>query len=313
MQLLIKILIFVVLWLILFSLFVFYTSIRPGRIVTNLSPSDFGLKYEEVNFKSSDGLNLNAWFIPNNNINNKTENKTENKTNITIIVMHGYPADKANLLGVADFLSKDFNVFLFDFRYFGKSEGRYTTVGYLEKDDLLSAIRYLEEKRGITKIGLYGFSLGGAVALMTNHNNVKAIVADSSYANLFTIVENRYKIFLFFKYPLAYLTKLYGKLFLKINLDEIGPSNNIINIKIPILLIHAEKDSQIPVNETYLLHRLNKNSELWIVKGVEHGMSHSTDPKKYEKRVADFFKNNIMKSTLTADFQNTRKYKVFPV
>ena len=281
MQLFIKILIFIALFLIFFSLLTFYMSIRPIKIITNLRPSDLGLKYDEVNFKSADGIKLSGWFIPNN------------KTKAAIIVMHGYPADKANLLGVVEFLAKDFNVFLFDFRSFGQSEGKYTTTGYLEKNDLLGAIEYLEKEKNITQLGLYGFSLGGAVSLMTNHQNVKVIATDSAYARLSHMVEHMYKIFFVLKYPLVYLTKLYGIIFLRINVGDVNPVDNIKNITIPILIIHAEKDSQIPVSEAYLLHNANKKSELWIVKDADHGMAHAINPKEYEYRVIKFFKESI--------------------
>ena len=281
MQIWLKVLIFIALWLIIFSLLIFYMSIHPQKIITDLIPFDLGLKYEEVIFNSADGIKLSGWFIPNN------------KTKSTIVVMHGYPADKANLLGIAGFLAKEFNVFLFDFRSFGKSEGSYTTAGALEKNDLLGAIKYLEKEKNITKIGLYGFSLGGAVALMTNHGNVKAIVTDSAYAKLSRMIEHMYRIFFVFKYPLAYLTRLYGILFLKINIDDVSPVDNIKNIKVPILLIHAERDSQIRVDEAYLLHNANKKAELWIVENADHGMTHSINPEKYEKKVIGFFKEKI--------------------
>ena len=281
MQIYLKIVIFIVLFLILFSLFTFFMSIHPQKIITELEPSDLGLEYEEINFRSKDGLKLSGWLIPNN------------MTKSAVIVMHGYPADKANLLGIAEFLAKDFSVFLFDFRSFGESEGKYTTAGYLEKNDLIGAIEYLEKEKNLTKIGLYGFSLGGAVALSVNHGNVKAIVTDSAYAKLSNMVEHMYRIFFIFKYSLIYLTKLYGILFLGIDIDKASPVDNIKNIKIPILLIHAEKDSQIPLNEAYSLHNSNKKTELWIVKDADHGMAHSINPEKYEKRVIDFFKENM--------------------
>lgn len=283
MQFLLKLLIFIVLFLILFSLLTFYMSIHPMKIETNLEPSDLGLQYEEVAFQSADGIKLSGWFVPNN------------KAKATIIVMHGYPADKANLLGIAEFLARDFNVFLFDFRSFGNSEGTYTTAGYLEKNDLLGAIVYLGKEKNITEIGLYGFSLGGAAALMANHRNVKAIVTDSAYANLSHIVEHMYRIFFVFKYPLTYLTKLYGILFLGLDFGKVSPVDSIKNIDVPILLIHSEKDSQIPVGEARLLHTANKKSELWIVDNADHGMTHAVNPEEYEKRVVGFFKENLNK------------------
>ena len=281
MQLWLKILVFVVLWLILVSLLTFYMSIRPAKMITNLLPSDFSLKYEEVTFKSTDGINLSGWFLPNN------------KTKSAIIVMHGYPAEKGDLLGIAIFLSKDFNVFLFDFRYFGKSEGSYTTAGYLEKNDLLGAIEYLQKEKNITKIGLYGFSLGGAVALSANHQNVRAIVTDSTYSKLSSMIERSYRVLFIFKYPLTYLTKFYGKLFLGIDIGEASPVDSIKNAKVPILLIHAEKDSEIPLKEAYLLKEANPKAELWIIKNADHGMSYASNVGKYEEKVIGFFEENL--------------------
>src|SRR3989338_511762 len=281
MQPVFKILLFIILFLILFSLLTFYMSIRPIKILTNLEPSGLGLKYEEINFKSADGIKLSGWLIPNN------------KTKSAVIVMHGYPADKANLLGIAEFLAKDFNVFLFDFRSFGKSDGKYTTIGYLEKNDLTGAIEFLEKDKNITKIGLYGFYLGGAVALMADHKNIMAIVSDSAYAKLSNMARRMYSPFLILKYPLAYLTKIYGLVFLHVNIENVNPAEDIKTKEIPILLIHAENDSQIPLSEAYLLHEANKNAELWIVKDADHGMAHSANPKAYEEKVTGFFKKNL--------------------
>lgn len=284
MQIFFKILLFIALFLIIFSLLSFYMSIHPRKIITKLDPQDLEMEYENVSFKSADGVKLSGWLIPNSK---------GDKTKKTIIVMHGYPADKANLLGVAEFFAKDFNVFLFDFRSFGKSEGKYTTVGYLEVKDLEGAIQYLEKEKNITKVGLYGFSMGGAVALMNSNKNVKAIVTDSAYARLSNMAKYMYRHFSILKYPLFYLTKLYGIIFLGLNIDIVNPADNIKNINAPLLLIHAEKDSQIPVTEAYLLKDAKKDAELWIVKGADHGMAHSANSEEYEKKVLEFFERAL--------------------
>src|SRR3989338_10866349 len=171
--------------IIIISLLGFFTSIKPPKIRIDAKPGDFGLSYEEISFKSSDGLKLSGWFI------------AHNKSRDVIIVMHGYPANKADLLPVAMFLNKKYNVFLFDFRSFGQSEGKYTTAGFKEVKDLEGAIGFLKEEKKIKNIGAFGFSLGGAVALMSKNNEIKAIVADSSYASLDRMVEALYRNFFF--------------------------------------------------------------------------------------------------------------------
>lgn len=103
----------------------------------------------------------------------------------TIILLHGYPADKGDILPSLAFLNERYNLFLFDFRYLGQSEGLYSTAGAKETDDLASAIEYLKS-RGVEEVGVWGFSMGGAVALMSIKKipEIKAVVSEASYANL---------------------------------------------------------------------------------------------------------------------------------
>jgi len=135
------IILLVLIFVILFSFLIFMMSIRPGEWSIYFTPDRFKLKYEEVTFESSDGLKLKGWFIPGN------------KSNNTIIVMHGYPTNKADVLPFSMFLLKKFNVFLFDFRSFGESEGSHTTAGYKEVNDLDGAVEYLKGRKDVKNIG----------------------------------------------------------------------------------------------------------------------------------------------------------------
>jgi len=269
--------------IILFSFLNFYVSIKPPKFRTNITPTTYDLKYEEITINTKDGLKLKGWFIPNE------------KSNKAIIVTHGYPFDKNNILTGTYFLAKKYNLLLFDFRYFGESEGKYTSVGYHETEDFKAAIQYLKS-RNFTKIGAIGFSLGAAVILLTNSPDVKAIVSDSSYATIDKMIEKSYFIFPgILKIPFVWLTKLYSHIFLRISTKEVSPLKNIQNIKAPILFIHGEKDTQIPVENTELLYEAsNKNkTELWIIPNADHGTALLYYPNEYEKKVIEFFEKNL--------------------
>src|SRR5207244_10777079 len=82
-----------------------------------------------------------------------------------LVLLHGYPAEKADVLPIAAALAPRFTVLLLDQRYFGQSGGRATTIGYRERGDLRRAIDVLAA-RGFNEVGVFGFSLGGAVALL---------------------------------------------------------------------------------------------------------------------------------------------------
>ncbi len=270
----------IIVFIILFSFLTFLMSIKPGKWPVYFTPESFNLKYEDVTFEASDGLKLKGWFIPSN------------KSNTTIIVMHGYPTNKADVLPFSMFLLKKFNVFLFDFRSFGESQGSYTTAGYKEVNDLDGAVNYLKSRKDVKNIGALGFSLGASVAIMSKNNDIKAIVSDSAYSNLNNMIEVMYRNFYFLKYPFVYLTSLYGKIFFKVDIKDISPADAIKDINKPVLIIHGKKDRQIPVNEAYILHNANKKTELWIV-DVDHGEIYALNKEEYEKRVLEFFEKHL--------------------
>jgi len=271
----------IIAFIILFSFLTFLMSIKPGKWPIEFTPESFNLKYEDVDFETSDGLKLKGWFIPSN------------KSNNTIIVMHGYPTNKADVLPFSMFLLKKFNVFLFDFRSFGESQGSYTTAGFKEVNDLDAAVKYLKSRKDVKNIGALGFSLGGSVAIMNENKDIKAIVADSAYSNLNNMIEVMYKNFYFLKYPFVQLTRIYSKIFFNVDTKDVSPETSIKNINKPVLIIHGKKDSQIPVNEAIILHNANKDTILWIVENADHGATYALNKEEYEKRVLDFFEKNL--------------------
>lgn len=270
--------------LLFVSFYTFYSSIRPSKFVSNNSPKDFSVEYEEVKLKTEDNVTLDAWFIP-------AANKT--KTNSTVIVLHGYPFDKGNVLPVSLFLHEKFNLLLFDFRYLGKSEGSYTSVGFHEQKDLAAAVEYLRNKNQ-KKVGTFGFSLGAAVSIMAAESiNLTAIVADSSYSSLNSMLQQAYKQFLFLKFPFIAATKIFSKLILDISIDKVSPAESIAELKTPVLLIHGSKDDQILVGNAYELKQAQPNAELWIVEGANHGEAYSLAKEDYERKVLEFFTKHL--------------------
>ena len=272
--------------IIFLSLLQFVISIFPPKFKTKVDPSTYRLNYENATFTTSDGVTLKGWFIPNK------------ESDAVIIVGHGYPFDKANILQATHFLAEEYNLLLFDFRYFGESEGGYSTGGAKESKDVLAAIEFLKKEKGFKKIGAIGFSMGGAAILMSESEDLDAVVIDSTYATGDMILERLYPFFPgVLKLPFVWLTKFYALLFFKINVNEISPLNSIGKFESPILLIHGEKDSQIPVENTRLLYEnSDKNrTELWIVPDADHGMAFALYPEEYKSRVIQFFDKHLNK------------------
>ena len=263
------------------SLYVFLTSIRPPRHVTGITPADLGLEYEDVILLTEDNIKLRGWFIPSKAALDKA-----------IIVCHGYPADKGDVLSFATFLHDQFNLLFFDFRAMGKSGGSVTSIGWRERKDFLQAIEYLKSK-GMKRIGALGFSMGGAVIIMANSPDIGAIVTESAYADLESMVHLTYRNFAIFRYPFIYATRLWSRLLLGVDPVDVSPKSSIKAAKAPILLIHSEKDSMIPVEQAYALKKASPKAELWVIGEVDHGGAWGMKRGEYENRILEFFRSNI--------------------
>jgi dipeptidyl aminopeptidase/acylaminoacyl peptidase len=278
---LIRVVLIVSCFVILLSLWGFYSSIRPPRLVSALTPHNLKLAYEKVSFTTTDGVDLRGWFIP-----------AARRGAKTVILLHGYPADKGNILPPMAFLHDDFNLFLFDFRYLGESGGSYSTAGAKEVEDLLAAIRFLKS-RGIEEVGVWGFSMGGAVALMaiSQAPGIRAVVAESSYASLAQMALELFPLPLL-KHPIAYLVGLWAKLFLGIDLGKVSPVESVRTAKVPVLLIHSLADAVIPFSHARQLQEAmahHAGAEFWFNEGFAHGQLHAD----YESRVAGFFAKHL--------------------
>jgi len=266
-------------------------GIHPPTFKTLDDPGHYGLPYEKVSFPTSDGLTLRGWFIPA-----AADGSTGKKA--TILVGHGYPFDKANILRHVRFLHSKFHLLFFDFRYFGESEGSYTTAGLLETRDVDAAAAYLKQRVDVdpSRIGAMGFSMSAAAFILARHPDIKAIVADSPYASLEDLVGLQF----FFlpgptKWPLVALTKLYARLLLGVDIGTAAPAQVVRELAVPLLLIHGEKDSQIPAEHGRQIyaHADSTRTDLWMVPGADHGQAHAIEGERYEIRVSMFLERHL--------------------
>lgn len=269
---------------LLVSFLAFWMSIKPPKWPITKTPADYGMDFEKIAFQSTDGINLLGWFVPAQQISDKT-----------IIMMHGYPASKSDIVDLGLFLHDEYNLLFFDFRYMGESEGKYSTAGALEVNDLLGALDYLrKEKAGYAeRIGTWGFSLGGAVGLMAmeKSDEIKAVVADSAYAELGLMIEGLYSRFGFLKNPFVFSTKAWARLVLGLKTGDVSPQSSVTRSNIPILLIHGKLDKEIlSQNSIMIYERARGEKDLWLIDGIGHGAAYFSEQQEYEQRVKDFFK-----------------------
>lgn len=273
-------------------------GVHPPTFKTEDDPARYGLRYEHVSFPTRDGLTLRGWFIPAASPAGSSKPQSRPGGCATILVGHGYPFDKANILGHTLFLHGRFNLLLIDFRYFGESDGAFTTAGLLETRDVEAAVAYLKQRADVdpTRIGAMGFSMSAAAFILSQHSDMRAIVADSPYATLEDLIGRQF-FFLpgFTKWPLVTLTKLYARLILGVKVGAAAPAEAVRRMRTPLLLIHGEADSQIPVEHARRIYANASpaTTELWIVPEADHGLAHAFEAHRYELRVTTFLERHL--------------------
>jgi pimeloyl-ACP methyl ester carboxylesterase len=148
-------------------------TLNPSRQPVAVSPADYGLEYEEVEFESLEGLRLKGWFVPGD------PRKVLVLTHPMFCNRHGLlvrnksplmavKTDVDLMLSVQALNQAGYSVLAFDFRNHGASEDGMTGVGLDECQDVLGALDYLEGRPELegAAIGLVAFCMGANATII---------------------------------------------------------------------------------------------------------------------------------------------------
>ena len=168
-----------------------------------------------------------------------------------VIYLHGNSSSRCEAFSqVRYLLPKNICLFSFDFCGCGKSEGDYIYLGYYEKDDVHCVIEYLLKSKKVSKIGLWGRSMGAVTALMyaSEHPSlVSALVLDSGFYSLNTLihelVEKRVNLPNFVIEGILKTVKETVREKAGFNLDEIEPYLYARKCVAPAFFCHGKDDN----------------------------------------------------------------------
>jgi uncharacterized protein len=256
------------------------------------SPAGKGLHFRRVDFLSANGVRLAGWY---------GEGKGGPGT-ATIIVCHGWAADKGDMLGLSESLrASGFDVLVFDLHGWGESARGPVTFGDREMGDILGAVRFVKEQRSVRahRIGLIGFSMGAAAAIRATAQSpdVDALVADASYARLDVQAGRFFQRFAGPLWPLVYVpARWFGERLTGTAIGTISPLHVIGRIAPrPILIIHGTRDRVIDVDDARQLYRAaGPPKTLWLIEGAGHSETRRlATAAHWDARVSGFFHEHL--------------------
>lgn len=258
-------------------------SVGPRRKAQN-TPADHGLAYEDVSLTTSDGVNLAAWYVPND------------AGRGTVIYCHGHTNHRGQMLDQAAFLHENgFRGVLFDFRRHGDSDGDLTTFGYYEWRDVQAALRYAVDKRGEEgPVILWGISMGAATALLaaSEESGIDAVIAESSfYAASETLRSDLSRMFGLPTVPFGFLTGTITELRVGIEIDSLDIGRAVSGLRdVSVLLVGGTADRRMPLSNNDRLYEKipGANKEIYVAEGATHGDIWEMDREAYAEKVRQF-------------------------
>lgn len=254
--------------------------IQPNKELMLSLPS------EQIKIKSKDGLTLVGDYYP-----------AEKPSDKIVICFHGYTSARMSSCSFAAYMhSIGYDCLLVDNRAHGDSEGEYIGFGILDRHDCMSWINYVNERFDSKKnILLYGVSMGATTVIMAAGDssipkNVKAVISDCAFTSpndVFSHVLKRdYKLPTF---PVMNFNNMICRKKAGYGFKDYSTLTAVKNTKKPILFIHGEKDTFVPVWMTLKNYdECSSPKEMLIVDNAGHGASYYENPPLYQENVKKF-------------------------
>jgi uncharacterized protein len=252
-----KIVCYVFLFLCIAAVFVVekvlpYSGIKPFRLKPELhawrfpkghTPKDFALEGRDMFFRTADSLWLKGYWSA----------ARGDTARGTIIVLHGIASCKETQFEKAAMLAKKgFDVLALDLRAHGESGGDYCTFGYYETDDLRTVVDSLLKRPDLPRpLGIWGVSLGGAIALQSlgNDPRLEFGIIESTFDE-FNKIALEYGADMMLGIKSEWLTgHVIGKsgVIARFEPDSVRPVAAAARVRCPMLFIHGDADDKIPI------------------------------------------------------------------
>ncbi|MCK5095188.1 MAG: alpha/beta hydrolase [Spirochaetes bacterium] len=244
------------------SRFIFF----PGDEIT-ATPGEINLSYETVNLETDDGVKLSGWFIP-----------ARNERGV-VLFCHGNAGNISHRLeSIQVFHDLGLSTFIFDYRGYGRSEGKISEQGtYL---DVKAAWRYLVQERQIEpgSIIIFGRSLGGSIAAwLARESRPKALIIESSFTSIRNAAVDMYPFL-----PL--------KILLRYNYSTM---DYLAQVKCPVLIVHSRDDELIPFSHGQRLFEIANNPKEFLEISGSHNEGFTLSVDVYEAGLNSFILKHV--------------------
>jgi alpha-beta hydrolase superfamily lysophospholipase len=218
------------------------TGVRVPHPRNDRTPAALGLPYSTVRFATSDGIDVESWWIPRDGAPG------------VVVLFHGYAGSKATLLEeAAAFHELGWSCLLVDQRGCGGSSGNDTTIGYREEAEVAAAVAHARGALGVRgPVVLYGISMGAVSvtrALATRRAAADGAILEAVFDGMVPTVRNRFRSMGLPPFPSAELLCFWGGRQFGFDACRHNPADYARAITTPVLVMHGAHDPRARIEE----------------------------------------------------------------
>ena len=227
------------------------------------TPSHWGLSYEEVSFRATDGVLLHGWYLPG-------------YSETTVLWLHGNGGNISHRLENLMLMRKALGagIFIFDYRGYGGSDGRPSEAGTYR--DAKGALDYVLSRKDVNadRIVYFGRSLGTAVGVWLATQCAPAgLVLESPFTSVRDMARHAFP-----RLPLHYMVR--GKY------DSLS---RIKDVSCPVLVIHGQNDPLVPLKQAQkLFEEAGEPKQFYLILGAAHNDTYQVGGDSYFRVLGEF-------------------------
>jgi len=274
---------------------------RQDYSIYDLGPNDInirGKRIQRADFRllNKRGQTLECSFFQQTNVDTAIP---------CVIYLHANGCSRLEALQYLDtVLSNDMNLFCFDFSGCGKSGGVYTSLGWFEQEDLECAIQYLTNTGKVSKIAVWGRSMGAITAILyaVKDPRIACYIFDSPFSKFKQLVKElaKEKASLpgFLSEGAFSIIRQTIKKKVNFDIDDLRPLKYVDKINVPALFGAARSDTFVLPQHTSDLYSAYLGPKQMMIFEGDHN---SQRPSNWTTLVKEFLDTHLLKEPVRAD------------
>lgn len=265
-------------------------SYEEGSLTLEGDSAWFAESSQDRWLTSHDGLELHALYLPRED------------SHKYAVICHGYGSvPQFGGRFAAKFYEMGYSVLAPAARAHERSGGRYASMGWLERRDIVDWVNTLVEQDPQAEVVLFGVSMGGATVMMTAGEadlspNVKCVIEDCGYSSVWDEFAGQLKeMFGLPTFPVLDAASLVTQARAGFGFKEASAVEQLKKTSLPMLFIHGEEDTFVPYAMLDVVYEAcaSPDKEKLSVPGAAHGEASWEAPELYWATVEAFLAKYI--------------------